>query len=117
MVVFARVKLDDPGLRILIVKFLTFISKVEMMGYFEEFLHPKLGDPAEMSNVVNGKTVKLTPKESDELIKNEYGLNGPAILYGISTGENKIQQPFCLIRFPEIDIPTSFVSIFGSQFS
>ena len=47
---------------------------------------------------------KLTPKESDELIKNRVELNGPAILYGIA--REKIRSLSASSVFPEIHIPT-----------
>jgi hypothetical protein len=85
-----------------------YFYKLEMMGYFS--VHPKFPGP----NVVNGKTVKLTPKESDELIKNRVELNGPAMLYGIA--REKIRSLSASSAFPEVLIPTvAFSRQSGSQ--
>jgi len=75
-----------------------YFYKLEMMGYFS--VHPKFPSP----KVVNGKTLKLTPKESDELNKTRVELNGPAMLYGIA--REKIRSLSASSVFPEILIPT-----------
>ena len=75
-----------------------YFYKLEMMGYFS--VHPKFPGP----KVVNDKTVKLTPKETDEIIKRQVELNGPAMLYGIA--REKIRSLSASSVFPEILIPT-----------
>ena len=85
-VVVLGVKLDDPvedsDCQV------PYFYKLEMMGCFS--VHPKFPAP----NVVNGKTVKLTPKESDELIKNpsERTITGVIYLVASLTASIEIQK-------------------------
>ena len=72
-----------------------YFYKLEMVGSFK--VHPQFPPKPP------GKS-KLTPKESDEIIKARMEINGPAMLYGIV--REKIRSLSSSSGFGEILIPT-----------